>query len=148
MEEGEDVRLNRCLSIVGKGRRFIMRLLKRSLFLLAMLAVFSFGTMTFAQSSRVTGQVDGYYCCAIVQYSGDYGTHSAMVDRSYEFGDDANIYYKFGLGINTRSYGKLNRRIGKYSASYNGYYGVTNKKAFSMVLKGSWPCVQAQAKRN
>ncbi|SEF70036.1 hypothetical protein SAMN04487934_102198 [Eubacterium ruminantium] len=130
-----------------------MKIIKRSIFFAAFLAVISMSTISMAQTKRVTGEVDNYYCCAIAQYAGSYATCTVSIDPNYHIiPGQANLRYKMGVdgtgSYSTSGYFNSNNSYNN-TKSMNKNVGTKANKAYAQVLRGyASVIIQAVAKRN
>ena len=124
-----------------------MRLLKRSIFIIALFAVLSMSTVSMAQSR--TNRID--YCngkaTVIVQYAGSYATHTARLIDCDIYASDINC--RFGttnIGCYHKHYpGYISE---DYSHGYNKNVGSNAGTAYSQLYKGSSMFMGVNATRN
>lgn len=126
-----------------------MKIIKRSIFFAAFLAVISMSTISMAQASRRQIDYANGKATLIVQYSGDFATHTARLS-----GDCDAIYYsgiecRFG-STNKGDYKKYTKGEYEFSfiRSYNKNVGKKAGTAYSKLYNNNVLVFSAEAKRD
>lgn len=124
-----------------------MKIIKRSIFFAAFLAVISMSTISMAQVSRRQVNYENGTATVIVQYSGDFTTHTARLSGCDIYGDGINS--RFGtvnLGITDWYYpGTVHS---DFVHGYNKKVGKNAGTAYSQLYNYSDFIVGANANRN